>query len=170
MAITKQKKTQILEKLQTIFKEAKSLAFVNFKGLTVADATTLRRTLRGSKVGYVVAKKTLMRLVAGKSGFTDEVPELPGEIAVAYSSDDVLAAPREVWSVQKKLGEKLALVGAMFEGAFVNKERAVALASIPPREVLLAQFVNVINSPIQRMAIVLGQVAKRRSGTIEIKS
>ena len=170
MAITKQKKTEILETLQTIFKEARSLAFVSFKGLTVAEAMTLRRTLRSAKVGYFVAKKTLMRLAAGKAGYAGEVPELPGEIAIAHSPDDGLAGLREIWGVQKKLGEKIALVGGLFEGALISKERATTLASIPPREVLLAQFVNLINSPIQRFAIVVGQYAEKRGGESQIKN
>ena len=161
MAINKTKKKGILEKLEKVFAEAKSVAFVNFHGLPVSGATELRKTLRGGKVGYFVAKKTLIRKALSSHKIDGELPVLEGEIGVAWS-EEVTAPAREVNSFAKKLGQGLALVGGIFEGKFLGKDGIMAIANIPDRKTLEAQFVNLINSPIQRFVISLDQIAKKK--------
>lgn len=162
MAVSKQKKGEVLEKLKKVFKESDSVAFVNFHGLKVSDAEALRRALRAAKVGYVVAKKTLTKKVLTEAGFQGEIPELQGELGIAYSND--LTAPaREVFGFQKKLENAISLQGGVFEKKFMNKEEITAIALIPSQQTLYAQFVNVINSPIQGLVMALDAVAKKRS-------
>lgn len=160
MAITKQKKSEILEKLKTIVKEAGALAFVNFHGLTVADIMEVRRGLRKADVGYFVAKKTLMKKALQEGSFQGTLPELSGEIGLAWSKDSVAPA-REIFTFEKKFEKKIALVGGVFEGKFLNKQEIGVIASIPSRQTLYAQFVNLINSPRQRFAVVLSEKAKK---------
>jgi len=162
MALNKQKKSEILEKLRSIFKDSKGIALVNFHGLSVLNSTEVRRSLRTAGVGYIVAKKTLAKKVLGESKFEGNMPELPGELAVAYSKDD-LSPAREVYSFQKKLENKISLLGGIFQGKFLDKDGITALASIPPRETLLAQFANLINSPLRLLAVAVNEVAKIKS-------
>ncbi len=165
MAITKQKKSEIISKLKDVAKTAKSLVFVNFHGLPVEINTEMRRTLRANGIGLTVAKKTLMRKAFGEAGFTGELSDLPGEIAVAYGADD-LAPVREVYAYQKKTPDFLKIVGGVFEGSYADQSKMMALATIPSREILYGQFVNVINSPIQGLVMALDQIAKK-SGSSE---
>jgi len=162
MAISKDKKRDIVAKLKDAFKEASSIAFVSFTKLTVADASKMRKELSKNGVRYYVAKKSLIRLVLKEQGYEGQIPELPGEVAVAWTSDDVTAPTRGIYEFGKKLKGALTLVGGVFEKTFINAEKAMSIATIPPMQVLRGMFVNVINSPIQGLVIALDQISKKK--------
>ena len=159
MPISKDKKKSIIEKLEKVFSDAKSVAFVNFHGLSVFGATELRKTLKEGSVGYFVAKKTLIRKALTGKKVEGELPPLDGEIGIAWS-DEITAPAREVNTFAKKLGQGLQLVGGIFEGKFLGKDGIMTIAMIPDKKTLQAQFVNLINSPIQRLVIGLSEISK----------
>lgn len=161
MAITKEKKKGIIENVKNILKDSSSLVFINFKGLNVQDTTEIRRTLREKGVGYYVAKKTLAGIALDEKNFDGSKPELPGEVALVYGQDN-LAPAREIYTFQKKFKEKISIIGGIFDGTYQSKDEMITIAQIPPIEVLRGQFVNIINSPIQRFAVVLNEVAKTK--------
>jgi large subunit ribosomal protein L10 len=164
MAITKDKKRDIVAKLTDAFKGASSVAFVGFSKLTVKDAQAVRKTLLDSGVQYYVAKKTLIRKALEESSYKGETPELPGEVAVAWTTgDDTTAPARGVHTEGKRLKGALALLGGVFEKAFLSKEEMTAIATIPPLPILRGMFVNVINSPIQGLVIALNEISKKKS-------
>jgi large subunit ribosomal protein L10 len=163
MAISKDKKRDILAKLTDAFKEATSVAFVGFTKLTVKDASEMRKQLKSAGVQYYVAKKTLIRKALEKGGYAGELPALPGEVAVAWTTEDVTAPARGVHEFSKKLKGALTLLGGVFEGAFADAVKMTAIATIPPLPALRGMFANIINSPIQRFAIALGEVAKTKN-------
>ncbi|MEK7069432.1 MAG: 50S ribosomal protein L10 [Patescibacteria group bacterium] len=158
--LNKTRKEEMIKEIEGALKTSKSLVFVNFHGMNVADETKLRRDLREKGVGYRVSRKTLLkRALVGKA--VGEIPELNGEVAIAYSPDNI-ASPREIYNFQKTHKGILSIIGGIFEGKFINSVKMQELAMIPSREVLLGQFVNLINSPIQRFAVVLDQIAKSK--------
>lgn len=164
MAISKEKKRAIVAKLDEAFKEASSIAFVGFSKLTVKETSKLRQELSQKSVRYFVAKKTLIRLALAKLGYTGEVPALPGEVAIAWTTGEEVTAPASgVYSFSRKLKGALTLLGGVFEGAFADAQKMTALATIPPMPILRGMFANIINSPIQRFAIALGEVAKTKN-------
>lgn len=163
MAITKDKKREILAKLTEALKDASSVVFVGFNKLTVADASKMRKELAAAGVQYYVAKKTLLKLALKQRGYAGEAPELPGEVAIAWTKDDVTAPARGVYSYGKKLKGALTLLGGVFEGAFADGVQMHAVATIPPLPVLRGMFVNVINSPIQGFVMALDQISKKKS-------
>ena len=165
MAISKDKKSEILAKLTDAFKEASSIAFVSFSKLTVKDASRVRKELADVGVRYYVAKKTLIRLALKQRGYDGEVPELSGEVAIAWTATDTdtTAPARGVYDLGKKLKGAIALVGGVFEDAFADAQKMIGIATIPPMPVLRGMFANIINSPIQRFAIALGEVAKNKN-------
>jgi len=163
MAITKDKKREIIAKLSDAFAEASSVVFVGFSKLTVADASKLRTDLSSGGVRYFVAKKTLIRKALEARGYTGEIPELPGEVAVAWTVDDVTAPSRGIYEYGKKLKGAIALLGGVFDGAFADKAQITAIAIIPPLPVLRGMFVNVINSPIQGFVTALDKIRETRS-------
>ena len=168
MAITKAKKTDILAKLEGIKNESDSIVFVSFKGVTVKDTTAMRRMLREAGVGYFVAKKTLMKR-AFDGAYTGEMPELEGEIAVAYSQPagqagtDALAPAQKVKEFASKFKDNLAIVGGVFQGVYKSKAEMTEIASIPPLQTLRGMFAQLLNSPRQRFAVVLDQVAQTKN-------
>lgn len=161
MAITKEKKKKVVEKIKDSFNDAESVVFVNFHGLGVSDTTVLRKELRSEDVGYTVAKKTLIKIALEDQKVEGEIPSLDGELAVAYSKD-LIAPARGVYDFQKKHKNKIAILGGIFEGKYMNKEEMTEIASIPSKQVMYGQFVNLINSPIQRMAVVLDKIAEKK--------
>ena len=161
MAITKQKKVDILNKLEGIKKESYSIVFVNFTGVTGAVGTGMRATLRNEKVGYFVAKKSLIKRAFADS-FSGTMPELDGEIAVAYS-EDAIATAQQIKEFTTKYKDNFAIVGGVFQGVYKTKEEMTEIASIPSLQVLRGMFVNVINSPIQGLAVALSQIAEKKN-------
>jgi large subunit ribosomal protein L10 len=159
MAVSKAKKGEIVEKLGKALKDAKSLVFVNFHGLKVSDTTNLRRELKQEGVSYQVSKKTLTKRVLDTEKFEGTQPELTGELAMAWG-EDLIAPARGVYNFAKKFPEALKILGGVFEGRYMSALEMTEIASIPPIEVLRGKFVNIINSPIQRFAVALGEVAK----------
>jgi large subunit ribosomal protein L10 len=159
MPITLEKKKELVAGLEGALKDAKSVVFVKFDKLTVADNNTLRRSLQAVNVGYVVAKKSLLKRALATHGITGEMPEMPGQIAIAYSSD-LLAGASGVFAFQKGHKENVSIVGGVFEGKYMNAAEMLSIATIPPMQTLRGMFVNIINSPIQRFASVLDQVAQ----------
>ncbi len=161
MAITRQKKEEIVAGVADVLKTAKTLVFASFKGLTVAEQNEMRKAFRPLGVGYVVAKKSLMRRAFDAAKFEGTAPELDGEIALAYGEDE-LAPARELAVFVKKFGEHLAFAGGVFAGKYVSKEEMVSIAAIPGLDTLRAMFAQIINSPRQRFAVVLSQVAEKK--------
>jgi large subunit ribosomal protein L10 len=162
MAISKQKKGEIVDKLSNALKSAKSVVFVNFHGLKVSDATELRRALKREGISYAVAKKTLTKRVLDAEKFEGTTPELTGELALAWG-EDLVAPARGVYTFQKKFPEGLKILGGVFEGRYMDKREMEGIATIPSTDVLRGMFVNIINSPIQRMAIALSEIAKTKT-------
>lgn len=162
MAITKEKKGEIVKKIEDIAKSAKTIAWVQFKGLSVTQQSEMRKALRAQGVGYTVAKKTLVERGLSKAGFEGEAPKLEGEVALAYGEDE-LAPAREVAVFVKKFGEALQFAGGVFGGKYVDKAGIVAVASIPGMDTLKAMFAQVVNAPRSRFAVVLSKVAETKN-------
>ena len=165
MALKKEQKIEIVDKLSKALSKAASVVFVNFKGLNVADATALRRNLRSMDIGYTVSKKSLLKRALSSKKFEGEIPSLEGEIAVAYPSKDGvedLAPAREIYNFHKDHKDSIRIAGGVFGGKYIDANAMLALATIPGREILIGQFVNLINSPIQRFAIVLNAIAGKK--------
>ncbi|MCE9628399.1 MAG: 50S ribosomal protein L10 [Candidatus Vogelbacteria bacterium] len=161
MAITKDKKQAIVKKLSDVAGSAKSVVFVKFHGLPVGVATTIRKSLRDKGIGYFVAKKTLIKIGFSNSAINGSMPELPGEIAVAYG-EDPLEAAKGVYEFQKINPAQISIVGGVFENNYADAVYMTALAKVPTREVLYGQFVNMINWPIQSFVMTLGQIADKK--------
>ncbi len=158
MAITKEKKEEILEKLKENLKKAKLVIFVNFHGLNVASAGELRKMLKKMETGYLVAKKTLIKKALEEIKFTGDMPELKGEIGLAFSENDSIETVKSLKDFAKK--KNIKLMGGVFENKYIDDKTVIILANIPAKEVLLAQFANVINSPIQGLVVALNEIIK----------
>jgi len=169
MAKTKAEKAAILEKIEEGLKNAASSVFVHFTGVNVADESAMRRELRESGVKYMVAKKTLVRRALQNLGHKHEDVPLDGEVAIAFGlpaqaggGEDTTAAARLVHDWSTKLTDKLSIIGGIFEGKLVGQAHMQEIATIPSVDVLRGMFVNVINSPIQGLAVALKAVADKK--------
>jgi len=160
MALLKSRKEEMIKGLEKTIQDSESVVFVNFHGMKVHDETMLRRELRNNGVGYKISRKTLLgRALKGKA--EGVIPELPGEVAIAYSKDQTASA-REIFNFQKAHKSPLAILGGIFEGNFVDGKRMIEIATIPSREVLLSKIAFLLKSPMQRLAIAVNEVAKKK--------
>ena len=173
MAITRVKKEEIISKLSKLFKKAYLLVFLGFRGLSVAKASELRRKLRSVGASYIVAKKRLARLVLAQEGI--DMPLVEGETAFVcsdVSTDSALAVAKELYAFTRAHKEA-ALLGGVYEQRIIAAETIVKLAKIPPREVLIAQLlgvlqgsmrglVGVLNGPQRGLVTVLKQIGDRK--------
>lgn len=161
MARTKAQKKEIIGKLDTIMKGAKTLVFVNMHGLKVGDATAMRRKLTEDGVGFFVAKKTLTLRALKDTKYEGAVPALEGELGLAYGKDEIAPA-RSIFEFQKKFKDQIAIQGGVFADKYMSKDEMTSIAAIPPLQTLYGMFVNVINSPIQGFVMALGEIAKKK--------
>ncbi len=162
MPITKADKKAQIEKIAKALKGSKSVVFANFHNLIVGDDMAMRRALRKEGVGYMVVRKTLAKIALKDAKIEGEMPEFVGELAIVYG-EDLTAPAREFFTFQKKYTDKVKIVGGIFEGKFMSQTEMSGIAMIPSQQTLYAQFVNLINSPIQRFAVVLNEIAKTKT-------
>ncbi|OGG47476.1 50S ribosomal protein L10 [Candidatus Kaiserbacteria bacterium RIFCSPHIGHO2_02_FULL_50_9] len=162
MARTKESKKEVVGRVTEAVRNAVSVVFVAFHGLPVAQTNAMRKELRKEGVGYFVAKKTLIRRSLTDLGILGDAPELSGEIAIAYG-DDVIVPARSVAGFVKKHKDQLMIVGGILGGSFQGKEKMREIAAIPTLPVLYAQVANLLNSPIQGLAIGLNAIAEKRN-------
>lgn len=162
MPISKDKKKEIIDKVSTLLKDSKSVVFFSFKGFSVKNTIEMRRELKKANVGYLVAKKTLAKRAFDEAKISGTLPEMIGETAMAFSPD-LIAPAREVYNFQKKFKDNLSIVGGIFDGKYMSQDEMVAIAAIPSQQTLYAQFVNIINSPIQGFVMAVDAIAKKKT-------
>lgn len=161
MAKTRIQKEKALKEISEVLTRAKSMVFTGFNKLTVGEMTAARKTMRAAGVKFLSVKKTLLAK-AFEDSKLGALPILSGQVALAYAEDS-LAPAREVHQTGKKLEGKLSILGGVFEGTLKDSAGMFLIATIPSRQVLLAQLANLLNSPIQRFVVALSKVAEKKS-------
>ncbi|NLC53937.1 MAG: 50S ribosomal protein L10 [Firmicutes bacterium] len=141
---------EVFEKLT----KAQSVGLVDFRGLTVQEATELRKKLREAGVELRVTKNTLTRLAAEKADLKDLHAYLEGPTALAFGYEDPVS-PAKILSDFAKDHKKLQLKGGVLEGRVIDQAMVTALAELPTRDVLLGQLVGLMQAPIRNLAYVL---------------
>jgi len=147
MATSRQQKEEILKEITEDMAAAKGVVFVDLLGLTVEQSQELRNKLREKGVKTKVAKKTLIMLAGKENGLEIEKSLLDGQIALAFSMDDEIAAAQELYKMGKA-NEKIKLVGGIFEGKVAGKDMIMQVAQLPSKEELLAKLVGSMRAPV----------------------
>jgi large subunit ribosomal protein L10 len=164
MAVTKEKKRQIVSSLKAKLQKAVSVVFVNFRGLSVAKLIELRRKLKEQAANFTVVKKTLLRLVLEQEKVEGQLPELEDEVALAClesGSDDPIVAARGLREFEKKNKDSIRFLGGIFEGRYIDAESVERLSLIPTKPALYGQLVGLLSSPLRRLVIALDQISKK---------
>lgn len=103
----------------------------------------------------------MIKKVLGDKSFTGTLPDLGQETAFAYG-EDLLAPAREVFNFTKEHKGLFHIMGGIFDGAYKTKEEMMSIATIPSRDVLLSQIAYLLKSPMQRLAIAVNEVSKKK--------
>lgn len=158
MAVTRAKKTEVLDRLKTDFQDMKSVVFAQFNGLSVKDMTGLRKKLREEDSTLYVAKKTLIRLILKEHGI-NEVPKtsMEGPIAVAISKKDEIAPAKIIQGIAKT-NEAVKICGGVVEGKLLDAAQMSEIAAIPSRNELYAKLVGSMQAPVSGFYSVLRNV------------
>lgn len=154
MAQTKEQKKTIINDLAEKLKTAKAVVFSDYKGLIVKDMTALRRELNKEGADLKVAKKTLVNLAFKKAGMEVDVKKMEGQLAVAISEKDEVAAAKIIAAASKN-NENLKIIGGLLGDKEVSADEVKALAKLPSKEELLAKLVGTINAPVSGFVNVL---------------
>jgi large subunit ribosomal protein L10 len=149
-------KQKAQEALKNAMSSAKSVVFVDFRGVTVADDTKLRRVCREANVQYKVAKNSLIGRAIESLGWKSPGPVLEGPTALAMSEVDPTTAARVVAGVMKEV-PALKIKGGILDGEILDVSRVMFLATLPSKEDLLAKTAGAIQSPLTGFAIVLNE-------------
>ena len=157
-------KKAVVETLTGKIKEATSVVFVDYKGITVAQDTELRKQFREAEVEYTVVKNTLTRFAAKECGYDfDEV--LNGTTAMACTTGDPIAPARIVCEFAKKNKLKtLSIKGGIVEGSVMSAEQLTGFSELPSKNALVASVLGTFLAPISSLAFVLDQIRIEKEG------
>ena len=147
MAIIRPEKQAIVAELKQKFSAAKGAVLTDYKGLTVAQDTKLRRKMREAGVEYRVIKNTMARLAADELGISGMAATLEGTTAIALSYADPVAPAKVVSDFIKEV-KTYKIKGGILDGKFITIDGVRALSSLPSREVLLAMVCGTLQAPI----------------------
>ena len=153
-------KQPIVQEISENIKDAQSVVVVDYRGLTVAEDTQLRKQLREAGVTYKVYKNTMMNFAFKGTDFESLAPVLEGPSAIAVSTTDA-TAPARVLAKFAKTAPALEIKAGVVEGTFYDADGMKAIAAVPSREELLSKFLGSIQSPITNLARVLNQIAEK---------
>ena len=152
-------KQPIVQEISEMINGAQSVVVVDYRGLTVAEDTQLRKQLREAGVSYKVYKNKLVNRAVEGTEFESLRDSLEGPNAFAVSTEDATAPARVLAEFAKK-APNLEIKAGVVEGTFYDAEGMKAIASVPSREVLLSKLLGSIQSPITNLARVLNQIAE----------
>ena len=149
-----------VDQLTEVLKNAVSIVFVDYKGITVEEDTKLRKELREAGVNYFVEKNSMLKFAFHNIGMECFDDVLNGTTAIAISNDDQTAPARILGEFAEK-NENFVLKAGCVEGEYFDSAKIKALSKIPSRDVLLAQLVGSLQGPIQKLAALLQAIVDK---------
>jgi large subunit ribosomal protein L10 len=160
LSLNKSEKQTVVTDVAAQAARSQTLALAEYRGLTVENLNTLRRQARDKGVYLHVLKNTLARRAVAGTPFECAAEAMVGPLIYGFSEDAVAAA--KVVSDFAKGNDKLVLKAGAYAGKALDANGLKALAAIPSKEVLLAQLLGLMQSPVSRMARVLAAIAEKR--------
>jgi large subunit ribosomal protein L10 len=154
----KEQKSALVEGLAERFKRANMVLLSEHRGMTAAETTDMRRRLRAARGEFRVAKNTLIKRAVKGTAFAGLEEKLGGPVGLILSFEDPVGMAKTVASL-KDLGEKFKVRGGVLDGKPLTTAEIQALASMPPREVVLAQLLGLLQAPATRLVRLLNEPA-----------
>ena len=161
-----EQKKQVVAQLSERLSASIAGVVVEYKGITVADDTALRKELREAGVEYTVVKNTLLGLAIKGTSLESMSDVLEGATAIATSKDDYVAAARVLNKYAEKI-ESFNLKTGYIDGEVISDDKLKELATLPSREVLLSMVANVFSAPIASFARAVQAIADKNSDGAE---
>lgn len=143
--------------------EAQSVVLVDYRGLTVAEVTELRKQFRAAGVEYAVLKNTLVSIAAKEAGIEGLDSILEGPTALAFGMTDAVAPAKIIAEFAKK-NDKLKVKAGILDGAILDVAGVEKLSAIPSREVLIAKIMGSMMSAVSKFVYVVEAIRKQKAG------
>jgi large subunit ribosomal protein L10 len=150
----KAEKVQKVKELTERFKASQGAMFAEYRGLTVKDATELRRALKQADTAFAVAKNTLTKLAVREAGLEDAVALLEGPTAIAFIKGDAISGAKAILDAGRKF-PALVVKGAVIDGRVLGEADARALATLETKETSVAKVAGMLQAPLARMIYLL---------------
>jgi large subunit ribosomal protein L10 len=165
LSLNRSEKEAVISEVTDLAAKAQTLVIAEYRGITVADMTDLRVKARGLGVSLSVLKNTLARRAVTGTQFEVVADQMTGPLIYGFSEDAVAAA--KVVADFAKTNDKLVIRAGAFAGKALDVNGVKQLASIPSKEVLLAQLLGLMQSPVSRFARVMAALAEQKGGGAE---
>ncbi len=162
MSANLEAKKQVVEEIKEKFSKAKTIAFVDYRGLTVAEDTALRKKFREAGCDYKVYKNRLMLKALSDLGIECPANLLEGTTAVAIGYEDEIA-PAKIACNCAKDTKKMAIKFGILNGVSVSADDIEALAKLPSREELIAKLLFIFTNPMRSLAVAVNEIAKKNA-------
>jgi large subunit ribosomal protein L10 len=147
----REQKVEQVELLTEKLKKAKVAVLTDYRGLKVSQIQELRGKLRGGDVEYRVIKNTLARRAAEAAGYPALKDEIKGPVAIAFGYDDLGVPSKLINEFVRATRLKLEVVGGLVEGRVFSADQIKQLADLPSREILIAQLMGTLQSPVAQL-------------------
>ncbi len=164
-----EKKAQTIDKLQDLFAISGAGIFADYRGMTVAELTDLRRNLKKSGIRFQVVKNTLARIAAEKAGKKDLSSLFEGPLAVAFTTGEATVPAKVLNDLARSGKTALKLRGGYIGDKVLTADEVQTLATLPPREVILAQIVAGIQGPIAALVAYLSSPMSGLVGMLQAR-
>lgn len=155
-------KKNAVEEIKNLISNSKSVVLVDYRGITVASDTALRKNFREKNVVYKVIKNTLFKKACEQLGVTGLDEALNGTTAFAFGMEDETSAPRNIKQAMKDY-TTLSIKAGLVNGKAVSDQEIITLASIPAKEQLVAQLLYVLNAPVSGLARAFKAIAEKKA-------
>ncbi|MCD6453668.1 MAG: 50S ribosomal protein L10 [Dehalococcoidales bacterium] len=165
----KEKKAQIVARLEDALTRCSVGVLTDYRGLSVAEVTALRRKLRQAGIEYRVVKNTLARLAAERAGKADLGVSFQGPIAIAFGYGDITEPARVLMGHIDSQKSELAIRGGFLGDRQLTPAEVITLAKLPPREVLLAMVLRGMQSPITGLVNCLASPIRGMAGVLQAR-
>ncbi len=163
MSLNLQEKQAVVAEASAQVAQAQTIVLAEYRGIAVGDITKLRANARNSGVYIRVLKNTLARRAVQGTQFEPLAEKMVGPLVYGISADPIAAA--KVVFEFARTNDKLVIKAGAYNGKLLDKAGVSALATIPSREVLLAQLLGLLQSPVSGLARVLAAVAEQKTAT-----
>ncbi len=148
-----------VDEIKSLIEKSKSIVLVDYRGMTVAQDTALRKEMRDNNITYKVIKNTLFKRACDELGITGLDNALNGTTAFAFGEDET-SAPRLIKKIMNDC-EKLSIKAGYCNNKAIDEKEVITLASIPSKEQLVAQLLYVLNAPVSSLARALKAIAEK---------
>lgn len=167
--MSREKKTQIIGELQQVFSESSVGIFTDYRGLSTAEITELRRALRKSGVKYRVVKNTMARFAVERAGKNELVDFFKGPVAVVFGGSDAIGPAKALVEFIRTSKSSLSIKGGFLLDRVLTSREVETLAALPPREILLGRVLAGMQSPIVALVSCLAGPIRGVTGVLQAR-